>query len=168
MKIKDVLWRVCTKSLIDYTQHGLCIINSEEPLPLDMAVLDVQATNLVLVKKGKSRGTARIPNSSRQKSRLGMSTKKQARLPSLHALMIVDAYNRNRNRLCSVPYQIPSRRGIPVMTKAMKRSRLTRVKLSSPTLSGATPWRSGTRHGRLSPFPSLGLRLIFYLRSDTR
>ena len=52
--MKDILWRVCTKSSMDYTQHALHLINSDEPLPLDMPAADVPGDMLTLVKKEKA------------------------------------------------------------------------------------------------------------------
>jgi hypothetical protein len=51
MKVKDILWKVCKKSSVEYTQHALHTINSDEPLPLDMCASDIQADILTLVKK---------------------------------------------------------------------------------------------------------------------
>ncbi|ELR21189.1 uncharacterized protein ACA1_285480 [Acanthamoeba castellanii str. Neff] len=54
LKLKDILWRVCTKSSMDYTQHALHLINSDEPLPLDMPAADVPGDMLTLVKKERA------------------------------------------------------------------------------------------------------------------
>ena len=77
--MKDILWKVCAKSLMDYTQHVLHVVNSDEPLALDLAIADVPTNSLVLVRKeriSKHRGS-RSQSSLRPKARLGVGTSRK-------------------------------------------------------------------------------------------
>jgi hypothetical protein len=93
---------------MDYTQHALHLINSDEPLPLDMPAADVPGDMLTLVKKEKaskyrgSRSSSSLVRSSAKVRPGALSSGKKVRVCRVCCVCVLCVCVRARAVACAV------------------------------------------------------------------